>query len=716
MGTERDARATREPALERAKIGRTLLVLAQPALRVTAHESLGRLGLALHEVEDTEAAVALVEERPPDLVLVDAALPSDLGFSLCKRLRDHPAMRATPILMVVPPDDGKALSRAFENGASDVIRKPVHWLLLSNRVESLLRLRASELASSESRSQLQRLRRLARVATWEFHPGTKRLHVSAEVPGLFGLEAGPDVLPLDTLLAPVRADSRRVLRNALEKCASDGADFGLQTNVLLPDHKQRVLWWHAEAASDARGRIIRIGGILQDVTEQRQAEKQIRYLAHHDGLTGLLNRYAFIEQLNRSLHLAKRHGRSLALLFLDLDGFKRINDTLGHLAGDAILGDFARRLEHCVRQTDVVGRQFAQNRISRLGGDEFTILLADISEGDDAARVARRIIDAMREPFVIQRRETLIGTSIGISVFPSDGEDVAMLLKKADRAMYAAKEQGRNQYRFFTESLHESAARRFTLEQRLGQAFEKGELRLFYQPQVDIRTLRITGVEALLRWDDPELGAVSPSEFVPVAEESGLIGAIGAWVLETACRQARAWRDLGLVPLKVAVNVSPRQFRDRTLAEIVTRVLWETELEASNVELEITEGAFMRNLDAAVSIASDLKRIGVSISLDDFGTGFSSLSYLRHFPIDTIKVDRSFIRDIVADPADASITAAMISMAKALDLRVVAEGVESEGQRKLLTSWGCDEIQGYVFSPPMAADALTEFLLTGTRR
>jgi diguanylate cyclase (GGDEF)-like protein len=453
---------------------------------------------------------------------------------------------------------------------------------------------------------------------------------------------------------------------------------------------------------------------MQDITERKRAEEQVRFLAYHDGLTGLMNRNAFMEHLDRTLRLAIRHDRPGALLFIDLDNFKRINDTLGHAAGDAVLQGAADRLEQCFRQTDYVARpDTRRDRVSRLGGDEFTVLLTEVSRPDDAARVARRMIDAMREPFVVHRNELLIGTSIGIAVYPSDGEDASTLLRKADAAMYQAKQQGRNNYQFFTETISQSASRRLTLERKLSRAFENGELGVYYQPQIDIEDGSITGVEALLRWNEAELGAISPAEFIPVAEDTGLIMPIGQWVLETACEQAREWSEAGLPAVRMAVNISPHQFRNENLIQTVNQLLWDTGLEACKLDLEITESAFMQDQKAAVAVAKELKRLGVSISLDDFGTGYSSLSYLRHFPVDSLKIDRSFVRDIVLDPEVAAITAAIISMAKAMRLRIVAEGVEKEKQRELLRERGCREVQGYLYSPPVTSESMEELLRKG---
>ncbi len=445
--------------------------------------------------------------------------------------------------------------------------------------------------------------------------------------------------------------------------------------------------------------------VARDITEQKHTQERLTYLAHYDELTGLPNRTLFNENLEQILLESKRRQRLAAAMFLDLDRFKTINDTLGHEMGDTLLKAVAERLRQCVRRGDV---------IARLGGDEFTIALADVAQYEDVARVAQKMLDNFAYPFHIGGRDLFVTASIGIALYPQDHRGVDGLLKNADAAMYRAKELGRNNYQFFTQEMNVEASKRLTLETHLRRALERDEFLLHYQPQVDLESGAVVGVEALIRWQNRELGMVSPADFVPLAEETGLIVPIGEWVLRSACRQNKAWQDAGLPKLRISVNLSARQFRERNLIETVRRVLRETGLAPEFLELELTE-SLLQHVDTAEVVLKELHALGVHISVDDFGTGYSSLNYLKRFPIDNLKIDRSFVRDVINDPDDAAITDAIITMAHTLGIHVVAEGVETREQLAFLHQHRCDLMQGYYFSKPLAADALVELLRSGRR-
>ncbi len=440
-----------------------------------------------------------------------------------------------------------------------------------------------------------------------------------------------------------------------------------------------------------------LGGQVGLFIARKRAEERIRHLAHFDDLTGLANRNLFGECLKHAVANARRNGKSLVVLFIDLDRFKNINDTLGHEAGDLVLKEVAARLLGCLRESDTVGR---------LGGDEFVVLLEDMPQPMHGAIVAQKILDEVSRPIKIEMQEYHVTASIGISTCPGDGEDVQSLLKNADIAMYRAKEQGKNNFQFYSEALNVHTVERLALESDLRRALERDQFVLHYQPKVDIHSGRIASVEALVRWQHPERGLVAPMDFIPLAEETGLIVPIGLWVLQAACAQARAWRDQGLPWLRVAVNLSARQFTHENLLEDVARILDETGLDAEMLEFEITESMVMQDPAKAEKLLAELKAMGVFLSIDDFGTGYSSLSYLKRFPIDSLKIDRSFIRDLPGDGDDAAITRAIIAMAHGLRLTVIAEGVETAGQLDFLRDNGCDEMQGYHFSKPVPAREL----------
>jgi diguanylate cyclase (GGDEF)-like protein len=437
------------------------------------------------------------------------------------------------------------------------------------------------------------------------------------------------------------------------------------------------------------------------MSERKAAQERIEFLAHHDALTGLPNRLLLRDRVEQAQAQAVRLHSRVALLFLDLDRFKTINDSLGHPVGDALLKAVVDRLKGCVRESDTLSRQ---------GGDEFVILLNDVRDSEAVARVADKIHQRMSEPIVLGSQSLNTSFSIGIALCPDDGEDFDSLLQKADTAMYHAKEAGRNGHRFFTEQMNRKVVEHMTLETQLRSALENREFVLHYQPQMDLHEGGIVGVEALIRWNSPENGLVSPARFIPVAEDSGVIVPIGAWVLGEACRQARAWQDAGLPPFVVAVNLSAVQFRRMDLVNTVINALVLSDLDSQWLELELTESILIQDAEATLDSVRRLKALGVKLSVDDFGTGYSSLAYLKRFAVDKLKIDQSFVRDLVTDPDDAAIVRAIIQMAHSLKLKTIAEGVESEDLSNLLRLFHCDEIQGYWLARPMPADELQAFV------
>lgn len=456
-----------------------------------------------------------------------------------------------------------------------------------------------------------------------------------------------------------------------------------------------------EPMFDRAGHFIGYRGIGRDITERREAEERVRFLANHDSLTRLPNRAMFSDLLNFTIQNARRNHQHFAVLFIDLDRFKVVNDSLGHAAGDQLLQEMARRLTDALRAGDVV---------ARLGGDEFVVLALNVAEREEVAVIARKLLAALVKPVMLCGQECRVTASIGICLFPEGAQDEPTLMKHADIAMYRAKEDGKNTFQFYSKELPASSLERFALEADLRSALERGQLLLHYQPKLDLRSGAITGVEALLRWQHPELGMILPGRFIPLAEETGLIIPIGRWVLATACRQAMAWRRAGLPPLRMAVNLSMRQFADEGLLETLADVLNESGLPPALLELELTEGMVMQNVERAVSVLTDIKRMGVRIAIDDFGVGYSALAQIKRFPIETLKVDRSFVRDLTGNSEDRAIIRAIITMGRALGLKVVAEGVETAEQAKFLRERACDESQGFYFSRPLAPAQLEELV------
>jgi diguanylate cyclase (GGDEF)-like protein len=440
---------------------------------------------------------------------------------------------------------------------------------------------------------------------------------------------------------------------------------------------------------------------------QRRVEDMLKHQASHDRLTGLPNRLLFEDRLSLALAHTHRYGEILAVVFLDLDNFKTINDTLGHGLGDQLLQIVAERLTSCLGKHDT---------IARWGGDEFTFLLSSISCAEDAVKIAIKILETLNVPLKIDGKELYVKASLGIAIAPYDGEDTDTLLKNADAAMYRAKQRGRNKYQLYTSAIGTKAQERLILEHNLYKALERQEFQLHYQPQIDLETNTIVGMEALIRWYNPESGFISPTLFIPIAEEMGLINSIGEWVLWTACTQNRAWQSLGLPAVRMAVNLSARQFQQKNLVEVITQVLESTKLDPRYLELEITESIAMQDISLTISVLRTLRSMGIQIAIDDFGTGYSSLSSLKHFPLDKLKIDKSFIRDLVKDADDAAIVTALVALGHGLKLEVIAEGVELEEQLSVLRSLNCDGMQGYLFSRPLSVqDATNLFLNTNNR-
>lgn len=500
------------------------------------------------------------------------------------------------------------------------------------------------------------------------------------------LRAYRDAVPVLALLEPEAAKlEARLRKEGVHECLlvrSEGISFG-----------------------ELLARVVRNTMDRQElVSGLEQARRLGMHLAHHDTLTDLPNRILFRSRLAQLIAQARRSMRSLAVLFLDLDRFKYINDTLGHDVGDVLLQAVGKRLEGCIRESDTIARR---------GGDEFTVILDGIRRGQDAAAVARKILDALSHPFAIEGHELFVGASIGISLFPADGADVETLIKHADIAMYRAKARGGNHFQFFLPEMNGRALERLELESSLRLALDRDEFVLHYQPQLDIASGRVCGVEALIRWEHPEMGRIYPDAFISLAEETGLIHAMGDWVLREAVRQNRAWQDEGLDPICMAVNFSARQFQFKQPVKRVAEVLNDAGLDPNYLDLELTESVVMKDASLAIEVLGQMRELGVEISIDDFGMGYSSLSYLKRFPITRLKIDRSFITNLLVDPKDAAITDAIIGIAHSLGIQAVAEGVEDFDQLERLRGPGCDQMQGYLFSKPLPADEITQLLREG---
>ncbi len=583
----------------------------------------------------------------------------------------------------------------------EVFEQYVHYLSESQLIRSYIfnftKRKQIEAALRESEERYRAVVRKTSEGIFLVDAATKRLlEANTAYCHLLGYTA-EEILEL-TLYDLVARDHERVDRDLLqlskEKCDGAGESLHRRKDGSLVDVEESIS-------------LICYGAkeifcfVVRDITERKRSEAMLQYQAFHDLLTGLPNRVLFNEQLSTALANAKRHQQLMAVMFLDLDRFKNINDTLGHATGDQLLQGFAERLRICLREGDTV---------ARWGGDEFTVLLPEISSTQEAAKIGQRILDALKQPFHLQEQELHVSSSVGIAIYPQDGEDAEILLRNADSALYRTKEKGRNHYCFYTPTMTSKTSACLQLENHLYRALEQEEFLLHYQPQININTGKIEGMEALLRWQHPELGKVPPKNFIPLAEETNLIVPIGEWVLQSACIQNKAWQDAGLPPFRVAVNLSARQFQQPNLVSMVAQVLEKTGLEPHWLELEITETTIMQNVDFALQALRDLQQMGVHISMDDFGTGYSSLGYLKKFPFHTLKIDQSFVRELRDEPQDLAIISAVIALGRGLNLRVVAEGVETLQQLELLRRLQCSEMQGFWFSRPFRAEYAKKFL------
>jgi diguanylate cyclase (GGDEF)-like protein/PAS domain S-box-containing protein len=673
----------------------------EPTARLLMSAALQKAGFEVSVAADGEEALREFRAHPFDVVMLDVEMPGLNGYQVCTALRQEVG-DDLPIVMVTAMEDTDSIEQAFECGATDFIAKPINWSLIGHRVKYLMRgyQAALDLRKANDRNTAV----LNAIPDLMFEIDIDGRYIDYHSPRIDLLAAPAAIFIGKTVYEVMPPEAAEVCMFALREAHEKGSSTGQQFELKL----QHGLSWFELSVSpkisdpEQKPHFIVLS---RDITDRKQAEQKISQLAYFDSLTRLPNRQSFIERLNREIRVAQRGNKQLAVLFMDLDGFKAINDTMGHNTGDLILQWAADRLQKGIRPYDIVSRATddkAEVELARLGGDEFTALIPNIDRPEEALLVAHRIRELMRRPFVLDGREVVLTASIGIALFPGDGEDSASLLKHADTAMYHAKDNGRDNCQFYSASLTQRAQQRLNLENNLRQALAREEFSLVYQPQLDLVSGRIQSIEALIRWNHPEQGAISPMDFIPLAEENGLIVPIGEWVLRTACTDAARWQAAGF-GLRVAVNLSPMQFKDPNLVKTVFDILAQTGLAPELLELEVTEGAVMEDSGATLATLENLSLRGVKIALDDFGTGYSSMSYLKRMPLNNLKVDQSFVQGLPHDRDNHAIVRAILSLAKNLGFSVTAEGVETLEQAETLKEMACDTLQGYYFSRPVPA-------------
>ncbi len=694
--------------VDRARVRTAPLVLVvddDDTTRLLAERSLTKAGFAVTDAEDGDLALDSLAQVRPDVILLDVDMPNLDGFETCTQLRARPEHLITPVVMMTAHEDQVSIDRAYAAGATDFTSKPINWGLLCYRLRYILRANDMMVEFARSKDSLARAQRTATLGSWDWNINRGEMTWSDEFCRIIAVERDQAPAALETFLERVPIPDKGRVQRWFAEALRNLPMPELIHSIVLPDECQRIVQHQVESTTDSSGDAF-ICGTVQDITERQRAAERIRKLAYFDSLTGLPNRESFGEQLTKSIALASRYDRALAVLYLDLDDFKRVNDTLGHNVGDVLLKQVADRVLNAVRASDSVTYMASREEdepAARLGGDEFAVVLSELRGADDAVTVAQRIVELLSQPFTLGAQEVFTSTSVGISVYPRDGKDAESLLKYADTAMYSAKRGGKNRYEFFDEAMNVAAQRRLLMDNQMRKALENGEFFLLFQPQMDVPTGQIDGAEALLRWQNPELGRIEPVEFIPLAEENGLIIPIGEWVLQNACAQMKHWLDHAVNLSRVAVNISVLQFVQKDFVALVGQILEDSGLAPKYLELEITESLLAKDVEGAIKTLQELKQLGVHISIDDFGTGYSSLNYLKSFPVDRLKIDRSFVKDILSSPDDDAIVSAVIGLAASLRLGVVAEGVETEAQLGVLRSKNCDEIQGYYLSRPIPA-------------
>jgi diguanylate cyclase (GGDEF)-like protein/PAS domain S-box-containing protein len=671
-----------------------------------SHETVLSLVASMSEAE------AYLAVHSVDIILLDLGLPDAQGLAAVRRT--HSAAPKVPLVVLTGMDDERLAARALQEGAQDYLIKG-QIVPTSSQTETRGLLRAMRYAierkTMDEALYLERER--AEVTLNSIGEAVICTGIGGDITFINFLAerltgwpredaAGR---PVDEVLRIVRAASREEIHPMRVAVASDQTLHIPSDSMLIRrDGFEIPIEDCVAPIHDREGRPVGAVIVFRDVSTARAMATQVAHLAQHDFLTGLPNRMLLNDRIGQAIASAPRHNKQVAVLFLDLDGFKHINDSLGHPIGDQLLQSVARRLVACVRRSDTVSRQ---------GGDEFVVLLSETVEPHDVITVVKRMLESVAEAHRIDGHELFITTSIGVSVYPDDGSDAETLIKNADTAMYQAKENGRQGYKIFKPSMNVRAVERQSIEEGLRRALQRDEFSLQFQPKVNIVTGEIIGAEALLRWTTPAQGSISPLQFIPIAEDCGLILPMGAWVLRGACKQAKAWVDAGLPPITVAVNVSALELRHEDYLKRVINILDETGFDPRSLELELTESVLMGHADSTASILQSLRELGIQVAVDDFGTGYSSLSYLRKFNVDVLKIDQSFVRQISTGGDDAIIVTAVLAMARSLRLRVVAEGVETREELAFLRANHCDEAQGFYFSPPLSATGFADLLLTG---
>ncbi len=707
------ASQTDNPQPSPAKRAPTILIVEDDkGIRNLARLHLDRLGYQAVPVSSGQEALDWLKDQTADLLLLDFGLPDMTGQNLLDEIENQNA--TLPFLVTTGHGSEQVAVEFMKRGALDyIIKDEKFWENLPKAVERALdhlkMARRLEKAKSDLRASEERFRALTEHTTdvtLILDDDLRLNYASPSVERILGVP--PEDFIARQLVAALHPEDLQALNKAIEHSKS-GSKETIRIDNFRIRHKDGN-WLNMEGLITDLRHLPGVDGTVihcRDITDRMLAEKKLRdnetrlkHLAHHDTLTNLPNRMMFKDRLQQAMAKAKRSGQEVAIVFLDLDRFKKINDSLGHEIGDRLLQQVASRLKTCVRESDTV---------ARLGGDEFVLILEDVKETGHVVGVAQKILSALTQPFSINGYQLYVTTSIGISLFPTDGEEASALMKCADIAMYRVKEQGRNNYQFYKPDMNARARELLLMESALRKAQEKDQLDVFYQPQLELSTGKLVGMESLLRWIHPEQGIICPQDFLPLAEDTGLIEPYGKWAILEACKQNRLWQDKGFAPISVSINISPRLFHKKNFVDTIRDILHQSALSPEYLELEVTECMVMHDVDRVLATMKELDRMGVKLTIDDFGTGYSCLSLLKRFPVSRLKIAQSFIKDVTTNPNDAAIADSIISLARSMNLEVIAEGVETPGQLRFLQERKCRMAQGFLFCHPLPPEELTRF-------
>jgi diguanylate cyclase (GGDEF)-like protein len=693
-----------------------LIVDDEESVRLPIRFTLENFGFDVIEAASGAEVLDVLADQRPDLILLDIVMDGLDGLETCMEIRQRPGGGYLPVIMMTGLEDEKTIIESFDAGATDFVAKPLNLLVLGYRVRYWLRSSNALTDLHRSEQRLSKAQQIAKLGQWEWNLDTGDILVSSNSPETFGLTRSTT---FTELIKSIHEDDRVAVKDELTRAKDTKEPFNIQYRIAVTGNEDRILMNQGEFLEDEASGEWQALGTVQDITEMKHVENKIRYLAFYDSLTGLANRSLFREHWKKLYAMNLRNPNLIAFMFIDLDHFKQINDSLGHNVGDSLLIIVAERLKATLRESDVIARsQFESESaiISRVGGDEFTLLTANLTSPENAAKLAERILDSLSEPFEVGAHQLNISGSIGISIFPDDGHDLDTLLRHADTAMYEAKKKGRNNYQFFHSAMNDAVQARFLLQNRLHRALDERELVLYYQPKYSNKGGKIKGVEALIRWMDPERGLIQPNDFLPFAEETNFIYAINDWVILEACKQAMVWVEQGIFNgCLMSINISGKSIDFMKLYQTICSCLKNTGLDPHYLEVELTERVMMQKTDDAREVLSSLREMGVSVAIDDFGTGYSALSHLQVFPLTTLKIDKSFIDNIERTENGASLLLSIIQIAKSLNLKVIAEGVETESQKTALGKMECDELQGFLLSVPVVADTIEKLLLKSGR-